>query len=1076
MAKTIRAVLNKKTFLGIPIRFSESSKELLDYEVQLEQSNDSSTWEEVLDLANLRVTEGLVPELRGNAINSTVEYKNASGNWVFLFSYESLKGNSGKEIELSSNATHILYRYVGDVSWTNLILLSDLKGTKGDEIELKASNTHIQYKTTSSANWVNLITLSELKGPSGKNVEFSVDSNKLLYRLVGDSLWVELYDFSTLPLPSLVAPVLFVVGTTLKFKLENQIDEDAIDLLDFSTLTLISADSIFALFGQEAQSGNVKVVLENGYLKFKFEAEALSSLFLQGLSSDVNTVAANEKVVVALTQAAKTRIINECLQQITPEVLATYFKESQVSIVNNKLQFATQNAIPSCVIGFVSNDEPAIIKLYFNPAMDITSGTLSDFTLDLPDAVLLDLSWISDTVLELTVSRNLVTSDIFNLSYVGISNILKSENDVEISNFDISVFNFVVISEDTTAPGIPQNITVESTTINSVVLAWDDVTDIDLVGYHIYQDGALITPQAITEATFEITGLSANTEYDFVITSVDAANNESGNSSTITVTTASIYPIPEAKIVGLYRYDNINADGSSWLDAGPNNYHLLQSNVNKRPNIEADAAVFDGFDDGYELTGLNLNLDTVCFYVFCENMPVESNRYAFIGALYGTGVSTKMYYQSNSLSVNKADGTVKFSERSTAQGLTKKRGLTTPTYTSVLEVNGVEDSDVQTITSSVYNTITIGYEKTGSNYYNFFRGKIVGVVITKSVLSVQEQADIYTWLSQGQANASYTGNAIKLQSIHNLATDAPEIYIKPYNNTTVKVDKFNPHNYSVQYESFNNTSNDTIYLAADFYFPIVADTDFSKGAIWGAQNEEIVIIQKHGGTNATLANRSPVISLNFEFDGTNSHLLLLRRWGDPGSIQSSSTRILTPFPYGRWIRLILEDKRGKVGDASVGVRIWMQDNIHLGYTTPVLLYTDTNPTRYNDNVDFGNFYAIGIYEWMDRADATTQRNALAALGITTRYFYLKSLSFDHEIYNKSVSEGNLLSILGKVSTRPYKALVEVDYNSLTDADSVANADGTLIIKYPSVATGTDVLERINAGAKGVYLSLNQPLS
>jgi hypothetical protein len=47
----------------------------------------------------------------------------------------SLKGDDGREIELQVNATHIQWRYVGDVSWTDLIALSELKGADGACVE-----------------------------------------------------------------------------------------------------------------------------------------------------------------------------------------------------------------------------------------------------------------------------------------------------------------------------------------------------------------------------------------------------------------------------------------------------------------------------------------------------------------------------------------------------------------------------------------------------------------------------------------------------------------------------------------------------------------------------------------------------------------------------------------------------------------------------------------------------------------------------------------------------------------------------------------------------------------------------
>ena len=40
-------------------------------------------------------------------------------------------GEDGREIELQASLTHIQWRYVGDVSWTNLVALSAITGPTG---------------------------------------------------------------------------------------------------------------------------------------------------------------------------------------------------------------------------------------------------------------------------------------------------------------------------------------------------------------------------------------------------------------------------------------------------------------------------------------------------------------------------------------------------------------------------------------------------------------------------------------------------------------------------------------------------------------------------------------------------------------------------------------------------------------------------------------------------------------------------------------------------------------------------------------------------------------------------------
>lgn len=42
-------------------------------------------------------------------------------------------GEDGREVELQKNTTHIQWRYVGDVEWTDLVALADLKGEDGEQ-------------------------------------------------------------------------------------------------------------------------------------------------------------------------------------------------------------------------------------------------------------------------------------------------------------------------------------------------------------------------------------------------------------------------------------------------------------------------------------------------------------------------------------------------------------------------------------------------------------------------------------------------------------------------------------------------------------------------------------------------------------------------------------------------------------------------------------------------------------------------------------------------------------------------------------------------------------------------------
>lgn len=71
------------------------------------------------------------------------------------------KGQKGDKIELQKSATHIQWRYAGDISWTNLVLLLDLKGDDGLSVELQNTGTYIQWRSTGGA-WQNIISIASL--------------------------------------------------------------------------------------------------------------------------------------------------------------------------------------------------------------------------------------------------------------------------------------------------------------------------------------------------------------------------------------------------------------------------------------------------------------------------------------------------------------------------------------------------------------------------------------------------------------------------------------------------------------------------------------------------------------------------------------------------------------------------------------------------------------------------------------------------------------------------------------------------------------------------------------------------
>ena len=83
---------------------------------------------------------------------------------------------------------------------------------------------------------------------------------------------------------------------------------------------------------------------------------------------------------------------------------------------------------------------------------------------------------------------------------------------------------------DTTAPTVPSGLSVTGTTESSVSLSWSSSTDDTRVAnYIVYRDGSQIaTPLGLT---YTDTGVASDISYTYTVSAVDAAGNESGQST-----------------------------------------------------------------------------------------------------------------------------------------------------------------------------------------------------------------------------------------------------------------------------------------------------------------------------------------------------------------------------------------------------------------------------------------------------------------------------------------------------------------------------------------------------------------
>ncbi|MHB1330939.1 MAG: fibronectin type III domain-containing protein, partial [Minisyncoccota bacterium] len=92
--------------------------------------------------------------------------------------------------------------------------------------------------------------------------------------------------------------------------------------------------------------------------------------------------------------------------------------------------------------------------------------------------------------------------------------------------------------QDTEAPTAPASLTAQVISSSEIELSWNASTDnVAVDRYYIYRDGARVDDVAIFPRDFTDTGLTASTSYEYNISAVDGAGNESLWSATTTATT-----------------------------------------------------------------------------------------------------------------------------------------------------------------------------------------------------------------------------------------------------------------------------------------------------------------------------------------------------------------------------------------------------------------------------------------------------------------------------------------------------------------------------------------------------------
>ncbi len=190
---------------------------------------------------------------------------------------------------------------------------------------------------------------------------------------------------------------------------------------------------------------------------------------------------------------------------------------------------------------------------------------------------------------------------------------------------------------DTEAPTAPGNLTASNTTAGQTTLSWDASTDnVGVAEYDVLQDGVVVA--TVSDTTVVITGLTAETTYEFTVIAKDAAGNESVASDATSVTTPAasgclggvLPPYSESFEAGLGDWTQDSGDDLDWTvdaDGTPSNRTGPSSAVDGSNYIYVEASGSGtGFPDKQAI------LTSPCFDLTGATSASFSFQYHMFGA------------------------------------------------------------------------------------------------------------------------------------------------------------------------------------------------------------------------------------------------------------------------------------------------------------------------------------------------------------------------------------------------------------------------------------------------------------
>ncbi len=146
---------------------------------------------------------------------------------------------------------------------------------------------------------------------------------------------------------------------------------------------------------------------------------------------------------------------------------------------------------------------------------------------------------------------------------------------------------------DTTAPSTPAGLSANGITENQITLNWNAATDnVAVTGYRIYRDGSTTPLNTASSLSFTDSGLNSDQAYSYRVSAVDAAGNESTQSSSLMVNTLAPADTTPPTAPGSLSSTNIDTDRLTlnWNAATDNvavtGYRIYRDGINIAGSVQ----------------------------------------------------------------------------------------------------------------------------------------------------------------------------------------------------------------------------------------------------------------------------------------------------------------------------------------------------------------------------------------------------------------------------------------------------------------------------------------------------------